>query len=53
VGLRFHPFGHRLQIQALGHGDNGTGQVGVICIGDGILDEGAIDLQNEPRQSFG
>ena len=44
VGL--HAFGDHRQVQAVGHGDNGAGDLGVLFAAGQAIDEGAVDFQH-------
>lgn len=46
-----HPFCDCLHIQFFYHSDNGTGQVGIACIIDGVCHKGLINLQSIDRKT--
>ena len=50
--LRFHPLGSHTQVQAVGHGDDGPDDGGVVGIRLDVAHEGAVDLQRIDRQLF-
>ncbi|MCY1367594.1 hypothetical protein D9M69_545370 [compost metagenome] len=49
---RFHPFGYHFQIQAVGHGDDGADDLGVVRVAGGVADERLVDFQGVDRQAL-
>src|SRR3569623_836011 len=48
----FHPFGDDVQLQRLGHRDDGCDDGGVVGIGGDVADERAIDLESIDGETF-
>lgn len=44
--MGFHAFGDHREVQAVGHGDDGAGDLRVLLAGRQAVDEGAVDLQD-------
>ncbi|MNH39536.1 hypothetical protein D3C79_1007230 [compost metagenome] len=48
----FDPFGDHLQLQGMGHDDDGLDNFHVLGRLGNVLDEGAVDFQGVERQAF-